>query len=80
MSEKVSKELALIRGALRQYVNVNENDIHEETTLQDLNIDSLTLAELMFEIEDKLETSVKEPEAPLKNIGDIICWIRPYLN
>ena len=42
-----------------------------EATMASLNIDSLSMIEFLFEMEDKLGISLSDSRVPLRTLGDI---------
>jgi len=71
--------LDLVRQALSRYTDTPVDQIHPETLLADINVDSLTLAELLFELEDRLKVTMAEPTEPPQTIADLLVLVRPYL-
>jgi acyl carrier protein len=64
-----SKEL--IRTFLRDRLGVEADRITDDAVLADLGVDSLMLAELMFEAEDRLGISIGADEAAPHTVGDM---------
>ena len=58
------------------FLDVEKSELTNNKSLEDLGIDSLTLAEFMFEIEDKfgvnLTTEMQGQLSELINLGDIL--------
>lgn len=46
-----------------------------EAQLEDLEIDSLGLMELLFKIEDAFSVSVPPSQIPLRTVGDVVAYI-----
>jgi acyl carrier protein len=46
-----------------------------EATMESLNIDSLSMIEFMFEVEEKLGISLSESREPLKTLADVFAEI-----
>lgn len=42
-----------------------------QATMAALNIDSLSMVEFLFEMEDKLDISLSDSRVPLKTLGDV---------
>jgi acyl carrier protein len=80
MNAKTAHALSLVEEALSKYTEIPSGGIQPETLLADLQIDSLTLAELLFELEDRLGTSISEVTQPPKQISEILALIEPYLD
>jgi acyl carrier protein len=79
MNTKTEYALTLVREALANYTDTPASDIHLDTTLADLQVDSLTLAELLFELEDHLGTTISDVVQAPKQISDIIALIEPFI-
>lgn len=66
----------LVIDNVQKYTKIKVN---EEMQLKELKIDSLTLAELIFELEDKLNIRVSDDElSKLKTIKDVIVLIEKH--
>ena len=50
--------------------NVQAAAVRPEATLTELGLDSLSLAELLFDLEDKFEIEVPEDRAGLTTLGE----------
>ena len=50
--------------------NVQAGAVRPEATLTELGLDSLSLAELLFDLEDKFEIEVPEDRADLTTLGE----------
>lgn len=46
-----------------------------EVTMESLNIDSLSMIEFMFEMEDKLGINLSESREPLKTLADVLAEV-----
>ncbi len=79
MSTRTETALTLVREGLARYTDTPMADMGMDTVLVDIQIDSLTLAELLFELEDRLETPIPEATEVPKVIGDIVALIEPYV-
>jgi len=80
MTDPENKALALVRDALTRYTDTPPEDIHPETLLADLQVDSLTLAELLFELEDKLGKSISDTTELPQSIADVMALVQPALD
>ncbi len=69
----------LVRQALSRYTDKPVADISPATELADIDVDSLTLAELLFELEDRLHVTMAEAEQLPKTVADLLAMITPYL-
>ena len=54
---------------------VEQAKLVPEATMDALGLDSLTLAELMFDIEDAFGTTLKQEGAQLRTFGDAVALI-----
>lgn len=61
----------LIRTFLRDRLGVEADRVTDGATLADLGVDSLMLAELMFEAEDRLDISIDNDQAVPVTVGDM---------
>lgn len=65
-----------IIGIIAEYLDVPPSDLDEHKTLDDLKIDSLDFAEIMFEIEEKFDTSLmfemQDHKDEIHNLGDVL--------
>ncbi|HET8694411.1 MAG TPA: acyl carrier protein [Aquabacterium sp.] len=72
--------LTLVRNALAQYVDAPMEQMTLGASLQDLQVDSLTLAELLFEIEDRLGIQMADSATPPKTVGDLVALVMPHID
>ncbi|MDE2593888.1 MAG: acyl carrier protein [Burkholderiales bacterium] len=80
MSDMENLTLNLVQQALSQYVDVPVERMTLDAQLQDLQIDSLTLAELLFEIEDRLNVELAETDVIPKTVGDLVRLVQPHID
>lgn len=71
--------LNVVRTALARYTDAAPDQMQPDTKLADIQIDSLTQAELLFELEDQLNVRMAEPPAPPQTIADLIALVEPYI-
>lgn len=64
----------IIRDILQHNLDINPNEVTEDSTFESLNIDSLDLVELICALEDRCEIDFGEPEG-LESVGDLIRYI-----
>lgn len=69
----------LIQNFLRDRLGVEPERVVNEAVLADLGVDSLMLAELMFEAEDRLGISIGSDERVPKTVGDMVSVIERLL-
>jgi acyl carrier protein len=80
MSHHSSQEaLALVCQVLGEYVDVTPEQVTLQTELASINVDSLTLAEMLFALEDRVGAPVPEPAQLPRRIGDLVDLIEPHI-
>jgi acyl carrier protein len=62
----------LIRQFLHERVGTNPEQVVNDALLTDLGVDSLMLAELMFEAEDRLGISIDSNVTVPKTVGEMV--------
>ena len=62
----------LIRQLLHERVGTQPDQVVNDALLADLGVDSLMLAELMFEAEDRLGISIDSNVTVPKTVGDMV--------
>lgn len=67
--------IELIRRFLVDRLGVSEADVQPEAMLADLGLDSLMLAELMFEAEDRLGIEISSDQTPPRTVADMVAVI-----
>ena len=63
--------IELIRKFLQERLGVEPETVHAESVLVDLGVDSLMVAELMFEAEDRLDITIDNSQAVPVTVGDM---------
>lgn len=71
--------LDVLRRVLCRFSDVAPEQVVPEAELSALQIDSLTLAELLFELEDLVGTPMADPAAPPTHVSDLLLLIEPHL-
>lgn len=71
--------LALIRQVITKYTDAAPDAVVPEASLSDLEVDSLSLAEMLFALEDTLGKSIAEPTQRPQTVGDLIKLVEPYM-
>lgn len=79
MNDPDTHALQLVRQALGRYTDASPQEIQMDTALADIQIDSLTLAELLFELEDQLGTTLSETSTLPVHVSDLVTLVSPYL-
>ena len=69
----------LIRQFLHERVGTPHDQVVNDALLADLGVDSLMLAELMFEAEDRLGISIDSNVTIPKTVGDMVQLIDTLL-
>ena len=64
---------------LVQKYGVDAQRISADATLADLGLDSLSVAELVFDIEDLFKIEVKADDAEFKTLGEAISLVDRYV-
>ena len=59
---------------LASQLDINEEDITEETTFESLGIDSLDTVEMLMNLEDKLGIEI-ELDQKVETVGDLVAFI-----
>ena len=63
-----------IQAYLANQLDISPDDITPETTFESLGIDSLDMAELICDIEERLDVEFGEPEG-LETVGSLVEYI-----
>ena len=71
--------LDVLRRVLDRYSDVPADQIVADAELSALQVDSLTLAELLFELEDLVGAPMAEPATPPTHVRDLLALIEPHL-
>ncbi|HIR01954.1 MAG TPA: acyl carrier protein [Candidatus Aveggerthella stercoripullorum] len=66
--------LDTIKELLEENLDINPDDVTEESTFESLGIDSLDMVELICEIEERCEVEFGEPEG-LATVGDLVEYV-----
>ena len=59
---------------LAEHLEMDTSEITEETTFEDLGVDSLDSVEIMMEMEDEFGVEIKPAEAG-KSVKDLVAYI-----
>jgi acyl carrier protein len=72
-----------IINIIAEYLDISPDELDEHKTLDDLQIDSLDFAEIMFEIEEKFDTSImfemQDQKNDIRNLGDALRLIEEQI-
>ena len=72
--------LDLVRQVLVQYSDAPAETIVPEAALEALKVDSLTLAELLVELEDRIGVTIAEPAERPTTIADVLVLVEPHMD
>ena len=75
----VMQSIELIAKFLKDRLGVERERITDEAVLADLGVDSLLLAELMFEAEDSLGLTIESNVKIPKTVGDMASLLNGLL-
>lgn len=64
---------------LAEHLEIDESEINEDSTFEDLGIDSLDAVEVMMEVEDEFGIEIKPAEAG-KSVKELLEYIDSKLN
>ena len=67
-------KLAAIKSILEENLDIDPEDVNEESTFDSLGIDSLDMLEIITELEDRLDIDFGEPEG-VENVGDLVEYL-----
>lgn len=65
----------LIKKFLNERLDSVPENMTSDSLLVDLGVDSLMLAELMFEAEDNLDITIESDVTPPKTVGEMVALI-----
>lgn len=71
--------LTVIREFLNDRLEIDPARIQADTTLEELQIDSLMLVELIFECEEKFNVSFERDVPTPKNIGELVAIVEEFV-
>lgn len=63
-----------IKDILNETLDIEPADVVEEATFDELGVDSLDMAELIAEIEDRFDVDFGEPDG-LSTVGELVDYI-----
>jgi len=80
MTPDTTTALDMLRQVLGQFTDAPLDQLTPETELASLQVDSLTLAEMLFALEDRIGVTMDEPKEPPKLVSDVLTLIEPHLD
>lgn len=66
--------LDTIKEVLQENLDIEPENVTEDSTFDDLGIDSLDMVELICDLEEKCDVDFGEPEG-LETVGDLVEYI-----
>lgn len=66
--------LDTVKEVLESNLDIDPENVTEDTTFEDLGIDSLDMVELICDLEEKCSVDFGEPEG-LTTVGDLVEYI-----
>ena len=73
--EEAQMELEKIRAMIADKMDIDPSTITEESTFEELKLDSLDLVEIVMDVEDEFDICIETSDG-LNTIGDLIALIR----
>jgi len=71
--------LEKVKKILADHLEIDENEIDEETTLDDLGVDSLDAVEIVMELEDEFGIEIQSDEIG-SSVKDFVDYIESKLD
>ena len=66
--------LDTVKEILQENLDIDPENVNEESTFESLSIDSLDMVELICEIEEKCDVEFGEPDG-LEPVGQLVTYI-----
>jgi acyl carrier protein len=79
MSAPEMDSLTLIRKVIGKYCDTPAEAVVPQATLADLQVDSLSLAEMLFALEDTIGSPIAEPTERPRTVADLQRLIEPFM-
>lgn len=64
----------IVKEVLSDNLDIDPDDVSEDSTFESLNIDSLDMVELTCDLEERCDVDMGEPEN-LETVGDLVEYI-----
>lgn len=71
----MQKEFEVIRKIIAEKMDIDESEISMDSSLQDLQIDSLDMVEIIMSVEEELGVSLEEV-SNIEKISDLLNYIK----
>lgn len=71
--------LEKIRTMLKEYKDVKPEDVQLDTTLEQLQLDSLDTVQLVMDLEENFGIEIGS-DTPIKTVGELVSLIESKLN
>lgn len=67
-------EFEMIRNRIAETLDMNPEEITEDTSFEDLQFDSLDLVELIMDMEEQFDISIEIDES-IKTVGELVDYV-----
>jgi len=72
-------EFEKIKNMIAEKMDMDPEDITEDTSFEDMQIDSLDLVEIIMDLEDEFDISI-ETDEEIKTVGALVDYIKAQKN
>ena len=72
-------EFEKIKNMIAEKMDMDPEEITEDTSFEDMQIDSLDLVEIIMDLEDEFDISI-ETEEEIKTVGALVDYIKSQKN
>lgn len=79
MNDLQQTALGLVTEALTRYIDLPRDGLQMSSVLKEIGVDSLTLAELLFELEDRVGQAIPDLASQPITVSDVVTLLQPYL-
>ena len=67
-------EFEKVRNMIAEKMDMDPEEITEDTSFEDMEIDSLDLVEIIMDLEEEFDISI-ETDENIKNVGELVDYI-----
>ena len=67
-------EFEKVRNMIAEKMDMDPEEITEDTSFEDMDIDSLDLVEIIMDLEEEFDISI-ETDENIKNVGELVDYI-----